>query len=74
MDDETERPVFAAGDSVQVLLNGWASIVAVPAEVVGVTPHRYRVRFSASGYRVRAGEVRLVPKHAVIELREKGAG
>lgn len=48
-----------------VHLEGWAWRTEIPVEIIGETPKRTRVRFLKTAYRWRAGDVALVPKHAV---------
>lgn len=55
----------------ELLLDGWAGRRAYPVDVIGETPKRYRVRLledmplPGRNQRGAAGDVRLVPKHAV---------
>lgn len=53
-----------------LLLDSWAGRREVPIEVLGETPKRYRVRLLSDAMlprrgHIQAGEIVLVPKHAV---------
>lgn len=57
---------------VVVKVQSWAGVHEVPVEVIGETPKRYRVRILKDdrwpGRRnsVKSGDVKLVPKHALV--------
>jgi hypothetical protein len=53
---------------VIVYLDSWAGRTGVPADLLGVTRTRYRVRWRESALGRRKGAVGLVPKHAVQPL------
>jgi hypothetical protein len=62
--------VSQGGQSAVLLLNGWSGRSEHPIELVGETPKRYRVRLLCdvrlpSRRQGRAGDVILVPKHAI---------
>jgi hypothetical protein len=55
-----------------VVTDDWAGINRIPCEIMGETKARYRVRFLQDARipprrSVKAGEVVLVPKHAVVK-------
>lgn len=52
-----------------VFFQSWAGVRRVPVTVLGETPKRYRVRYEqdlSGNYSGKIGEVKLVPKHAVM--------
>lgn len=56
--------------SAHLHLDGWAGRIGVPVVVVGETPKKYRIRLTCwtnlpSRRRGEAGDVVLVPKHAI---------